>query len=175
VQSRTRWVGNSLAADRRRPNAHYCNCSSVWEKRQARGERTKLPRALSNPSSSAIGQFMRTRHALLVSVAFTGLSFAPSLVVAQRTNSRDYQVERSRELRREELRERAEEQRERTRWDAIVRRARTEARSYDLAERSRDRAAERAMRMRVLNEQRQDRLRERTDTMLRERTYRVRR
>jgi DNA anti-recombination protein RmuC len=118
---------------------------------------------------------MRMRHAVLLSLATAVLTVAPSRAGAQRSVGRDYELERSRELRREMTRERAEQQRERTRWDAIVRQGRAQARSYDLAERSRDRAVERAARTRAMNEQRQDRLRERRDAMFRDRSYRVRR
>jgi hypothetical protein len=133
---------------------------------------------------------MRTRYALLMTLVSAALTVAPSLAGAQRTVTRNcvdrysfdarryadcrYEIDRSREVQREASRERAEQQRERSRWDAIVRQARTQARSYDLAERSRERAAERAARSRVIHEQRQDRVRERRDSVLRERSYRVR-
>jgi hypothetical protein len=133
---------------------------------------------------------MRTRYALLMTLVSAALTVAPSLAGAQRTVTRNcvdrysfdarryadcrYEIDRSREVQREASRERAGQQRERSRWDAIVRQARTQARSYDLAERSRERAAERAARSRVINEQRQDRVRERRDSVLRERSYRVR-
>lgn len=133
---------------------------------------------------------MRTRYALLMTLVSAALTVAPSLAGAQRTVTRNcvdrysfdarryadcrYEIDRSREVQREASRERAEQQRERSRWDAIVRQARTQARSFDLAERSRERAAERAARSRVINEQRQDRVRERRDSVLRERSYRVR-
>jgi hypothetical protein len=132
------------------------------------------------------GHFMRTRNAVLVSLVSAALSL-PSFAGAQRATSRDcgdryssryidcrYQVERARAEQREVIRERAEQQRERTRWDAIVRQAKAQARSYDLAERSRQRSAERVERARVVREQRGKRLRERRDQLSRERTYRVR-
>jgi hypothetical protein len=133
---------------------------------------------------------MRTRYALLMTLVSAALTVAPSLAGAQRTVTRNcvdrysfdarryadcrYEIDRSREVQREASRERAEQQRERSRWDAIVRQARTQARSFDLAERSRERAAERAARSRVINEQRQDRVRERRESVLRARSYRVR-
>jgi len=131
---------------------------------------------------------MRTRHALLLSLASAALSIAPSLASAQRTITRDcvdrydarryadcrYDVERSRALQRETIREQAEQRRERARWDGIVRQAKAQARAYDLAERSRQRSAERAARAREMNEQRQDRIRERRASAIRERSYRVR-
>lgn len=134
---------------------------------------------------------MRTRRAFLVSLASAALTFAPSLARAQRTVTRDcadrysigqrrytdcrYEIDRSSEVRREAIRDRAEQQRERLRWDAIVRQAKAQARSYDLAARSRERATERAARARVINDQRQDRIRERRESALRERSYRSRR
>ena len=149
---------------------------------------------LSNLASSPIGHFMRTRHALLLSLASAALTFAPSLAAAQRINSRDcgdrysnrysdcrYEIDRSRAIQRETMRERTEQQRERTRWDAIVRQARAQARSYDLAERARQRSVDRAARTRVIRDEREERvrdlrdLRDRSDRMLRERSYRVRR
>ena len=133
---------------------------------------------------------MRTRQALLLSLASAMLSMAPSLAGAQRTATRDcvdrysigarryadcrYEIERSRALQREAVRERAEQRGERARWDAIVRQAKARARAYDLAERSRQRFAERAARAREINEQRLERVRERRATAIRERTYRVR-
>ena len=134
---------------------------------------------------------MRTRHALVLSLASAVLAVTPSLARAQRTVTREcfdrysidarryadcrYDVERSRALQREATRERSAQQRERTRWDAIVREARTQARAYDLAERSRQRTAERVTRERAIREERADRARERRETALRERAYRVRR
>jgi hypothetical protein len=139
---------------------------------------------------------MRTRNLLLLTLASVALSMAPSLADAQRVIARDcgdryssryvdcrIEVERSRAAQREAIRERAEQQRERNRWDAIVREARAEARSYDLAERSRQRAAElvtrervaRETRERVARETREVRVRDRIDRALRERNYRVRR
>jgi len=111
-----------------------------------------------------IGPFMRTRHTIVLSLASAMLSIAPSLAHAQRTFTRScgdrysdargyadcrYDVERSRALQREATREQAEQRRDRARWDAIVRQARAQARTYDLAERSRQRSAERAERARV--------------------------
>lgn len=165
--------------------------SAVPKDASSAPRRTKKPLTLSNLSSSPNGILMRTRRTLLVSLASALLTLAPALAGAQRVATRDctdrnsidtrryadcrYEIERSRELRREAIRERADDQRERTRWDAIVRQARTQARSYDLAARSRERAAERVARARVINEQRQDQMRERRESALRERSYRVRR
>lgn len=148
-------------------------------------------RTLSNSSSSPIGHCMRTRPALILSLASAVIAVTPSLARAQRTVTREcfdrysidarryadcrYDVERSRALQREAARERSAQQRERTRWDAIVREARAQARAYDLAERSRQRTAERVTRERAIREERQDRVRERRETALRERVYRVRR
>ena len=129
--------------------------------------------------------FMRTRIVLLVFLA----AAMPSVARAQRTITRDcvdrydarryadcrYDVERSRALQREATRERAEQQRERSRWDSIVRQARAQALAYDRAERSRQQSAERAMRTRELRQQRADRERERRETAIRERPYRIRR
>ena len=128
---------------------------------------------------------MRTRLAFLVFLA----AAVPSVAGAQRTNDRDcfnrydarryadcrYEVERSRALQREATRERAEQQRERSRWDSIVRQARAQALAYDRAERSRQQSAERATRIRELRQQRADRERERRETAIRERSYRIRR
>jgi hypothetical protein len=143
---------------------------------------------LSNLVSSPVGQFMRTRNLLLLTLASVALSMAPSLAGAQRVIAGDcgdryssryvdcrIEVERSRAAQREAIRERAEQQRERNRWDGIVRKARAEARSYDLAERSRQRAAERVTRERVARETREVRVRDRIDGALRERNYRIRR
>ena len=107
-----------------------------------------------------LGVFMRTRHVFILSVASALLSFAPSIAGAQRTVNRTcfdrssidarryadcrYEVERSRALQREAIRDRVERQRDRARWDSIVRQAKSQARAYDLAERSRQRSAERA-------------------------------
>jgi len=149
-----------------------------------------MPGTLSNLSSLPIGRFMHSRHALLVSLASAALTLAPCVAGTQRAVTRDcmdrysiearryadcrYQIDRSREEQREATRERAEQQRERSRWDAIVRQARAQARSYDLAAGSRERAAERAARSRLINEQRQDRIRERRESVLRDRSYRIR-
>jgi hypothetical protein len=132
------------------------------------------------------GHFMRTRNVVLVSLVSAALSL-PSFAGAQRAGGRDcgdryssryvdcrYQLERARADQREAARERADRQRERNRWDSIVRQAKTQARSYDLAERSRQRSVERIERARIMREQRDDRLRERRDQLSRERTYRVR-
>ncbi|HEV8215324.1 MAG TPA: hypothetical protein VGP95_05805 [Gemmatimonadaceae bacterium] len=134
---------------------------------------------------------MRTRHALILSLASAVLTVTPSLARAQRTVTREcfdrysfdarryadcrYDIDRSRALQREAIRERSAQRRERTQWDAIVRQAMTQARAYDLAERSRQRAAESVIRARAIREEREDRVRERTETMLRERLYRIRR
>jgi hypothetical protein len=152
-----------------------------------RATRTKLPWALSDQMSSANGLFMRTRKAVFISLASTVLFAAPSLAGAQRVVTRDcgdryssrytdcrYEVERARAEQRAAIRERADRVRERNRWDAIVRQAKTQARSYDLAERSRQRAADRVERARVTTEQREERARERRDQLSRERRYRVR-
>ncbi len=152
------------------------------------GTRTKLPRSLSNQVSLPIGQPMRTRHCLVLSLASAAISLAPSLAGAQRTVIRScgdrystgyvdcrYEMERSRAVERDAMRERADARRERTRWDAIVREARARARSYDLAESSRQRAAERAARSREMRDQRVEQARERREMVIRERSYRVRR
>ena len=125
--------------------------------------RTKWPWTLSNIVSSPI-ELMRTRQALAVSIASAMMLVAPSLIQAQR-NSRScystdarsyadcrYDVERSRAVQREAIRERAEQRRERVRWDGIVRQARAQARAYDMAERSRQRSAERVARQRAERE-----------------------
>ena len=107
---------------------------------------------------------MRTRHTIVLSLASAMLSIAPSLAHAQRAFTRTcgdrysdtrsyadcrYDVERSRALQRETTRERVEQRRDRARWDAIVRQARAQARSYDMAERSRQRSVERVERLRI--------------------------
>jgi hypothetical protein len=118
---------------------------------------------------------MRMRHALLMTLASAALTVAPSLAGAQRTVTQDCMDRYSIDARRHaDCRYETDRSRERSRWDAIVRQARTQARSYDLAARSRERAAERATRSRVINEQRQDRIRERRESVLRDRSYRVR-
>jgi len=132
------------------------------------------------------GHLMRTRNAFLLAFASAAISAAPSLAAAQRVvtpscgdrySSRyadcRYEVERSRAIQREAIRERADRQRERNRWDGIVRQAKEQARSYDLAERARQRSAERVARERVIRDQREERVRERTE-LSRERRYRVR-
>jgi len=116
---------------------------------------------------------MRMRHVVVVSLVSAVLSIAPSIVHAQRAVTRTcadrysdargyadcrFDAERSRALQRDAIRERAEQQRERSRWDAIVRQARAQARAYDLAERSRERSAERAARIR-LDRERVERIR----------------
>jgi hypothetical protein len=149
-----------------------------------------MPGTLSKLTSSPIGILMRTRHGLVMTLATAALAVAPSFAGAQRSVTRDcvdrysidgrryadcrYEIDRSREVQREASRERAEQQRERVRWDGIVREAKTQARSYDLAARSRERATERTARARMINEQRQDRIRERGESVLRDRSYRVR-
>jgi hypothetical protein len=128
---------------------------------------------------------MRKRNVFLLTFASVAISAAPSLSLAQGV-TRDcgdrylsryadcrYEVERARAIQREANRERAERQRERTRWDSIVRQAKAQARSYDLAERSRQRSAERADRARAIREQREERARDRRDQLQRDRSYRV--